>query len=52
MRKELVTVYFLEMTRPEHLQPVCPPRDDLALRRAQLPSPEFNRFLYTAVGAN
>jgi len=52
MRKEAVTVYFLEMSNPAQLRPVGSQRDDLNLCRVSLPSPEFSRFLYTAVGGD
>ena len=52
MRKEPVTVYFLEMHRPTQLRPAYSQRTDLAVRHVKMPSPEFNRFLYAAVGAD
>ena len=51
MRQELVTVYFLEMSHPSHLRPARSPGQTLDIRRAETPSPEFSRFLYSAVGA-
>jgi GNAT superfamily N-acetyltransferase len=47
-----VTTWQLEMTAPSDLVPA--PRPDLAvtLIRAERPSPELNRFLYTAVGGH
>jgi len=47
-----VTVTTLEMSNPGQLQPRDPPPGNLALRRVLHPLPEFNRFLYTAVGAD
>jgi RimJ/RimL family protein N-acetyltransferase len=44
------TRWYLEMTAPEQLAPALPPDPELAIRRAELPSPELARFLYTAVG--
>lgn len=48
----VVTTYYLEMTSPAQL---CYPRagvPDLEIRQACIPSPELNRFLYTAVGGD
>ena len=47
-----VTTYHLEMTDPEDLIPKQIERDDLEIRQAEIPSPELNRFLYTAVGGD
>lgn len=47
-----VTTYYLEMTDASDL---CQKRhrdDSLEIRRARVPSPELNRFLYTAVGGD
>jgi ribosomal protein S18 acetylase RimI-like enzyme len=46
-----VTIYYLEMHDPRDLHPRRSPRTDLALVRVLPPSPELNRFFYTAVGA-
>jgi ribosomal protein S18 acetylase RimI-like enzyme len=47
------TVTYLEMTDPAELRPSPPPAGmDVALRRAEVPAPELNRFLYTAVGGD
>lgn len=51
MRTE-VTTYYLEMTDLAHLRPKPAPRPDLQVMHAQIPLPELNRFLYTAVGGN
>ena len=40
------------MLRPEDLRPVPSPGTDVAVTRAEIPSPELNRFLYTAVGGD
>lgn len=45
-----VTTWYLEMTSPDELRPApvrspCP-----RIERAEIPSPELSRFLYTAVG--
>src|SRR5437588_6465720 len=47
-----VTTYYLEMTEPAALRPVRARRHDFEVRRAEIPSPELNRFLYTAVGGH
>jgi GNAT superfamily N-acetyltransferase len=47
-----VTIYYLEMTEPRTLRPGRAGRGSLDLRRAEVPSPELNRFLYTAVGGD
>jgi ribosomal protein S18 acetylase RimI-like enzyme len=45
-------IYYLEMTDPSALRPRRVARGDLEVRRAAFPLPEFNRFLYTAVGGD
>ena len=45
-----VTTWYLEMPRPEQLRAVPAPNTDVAVVRAEIPSPELSRFLYTAVG--
>lgn len=46
-----VVTWTLEMLDPAALQPSGPPRlEAVDVRRAEIPSPELNRFLYTAVG--
>jgi GNAT superfamily N-acetyltransferase len=47
-----VTTWFLQMTDPGRLPPSPEPDPDLEIRRAELPSPEFSRALYTSVGAD
>ena len=47
-----VTTWSLEMQDPADLRPAPRPRADVELRRALLPSAEFARFLYTAVGGD
>jgi len=44
-----VTTWYLEMLSPDELRSVERP-DGACLVRAEIPSPELNRFLYTAVG--
>jgi ribosomal protein S18 acetylase RimI-like enzyme len=47
----VITTYHLEMTDPAQL---CPARQrpELEVRRAEIPQPELNRFLYSAVGGD
>ena len=47
-----VTTYHLEMTDPKDFRPSTKRRDNLEIRRAEIPCPELNRFFYTAVGGN
>jgi GNAT superfamily N-acetyltransferase len=47
-----VTTWFLQMTDPGRLAPRPDPHPKLQVLRAELPSPELSRFLYTAVGAD
>jgi len=47
-----VTTYYLEMTDPHDLRPKRIECNGLEIRKAEIPSPEFNRFLYTAVGGD
>jgi GNAT superfamily N-acetyltransferase len=47
-----VTTWHLEMTAPTDLAAAAKPVGDVALIRARRPSPELNRFLYTAVGGD
>lgn len=46
----LVTTTYLEQTSPDQLRPAAQPTEPLTIVRAEEPSPEFSRFLYTAVG--
>jgi GNAT superfamily N-acetyltransferase len=48
----LVTTTHLEMTRREQLRPAPTPRTSCTFVRAEIPCPELNRFLYTAVGTD
>jgi ribosomal protein S18 acetylase RimI-like enzyme len=50
MKTRIVT-YHLEMTDPRALRPAGAPPEELELVKAEIPCPELNRFLYTAVGA-
>jgi ribosomal protein S18 acetylase RimI-like enzyme len=45
-----VTKWYLEMRQPEELRGRPAPAGDIAVVRAAIPSPQFSRFLYTAVG--
>jgi GNAT superfamily N-acetyltransferase len=45
-----VTTYYLEMNDPEDHCPSRSRPSGLEIRRAEIPSPELNRFFYTAVG--
>jgi ribosomal protein S18 acetylase RimI-like enzyme len=49
-----VTTWYLEMLHPQQLQakPQAILSDGLRIERAEIPSPEFSRFLYTSVGSN
>lgn len=50
-RQAEVTVTSLEIHR-EELRPARPPALPVAIRPVEVPSPAFNRFLYTAVGGH
>ena len=47
-----ITTYHLEMTDPGALRPKLKPIQGLTIEQVQRPSPEYNRFLYTAVGGD
>ncbi|GGO03696.1 N-acetyltransferase [Microbispora rosea subsp. aerata] len=47
-----VTTWYLEQTSPADLRPGRPPAIPAQVARAEVPSPEFSRFLYTAVGGD
>ncbi|MEV4948749.1 GNAT family N-acetyltransferase [Streptomyces sp. NPDC053755] len=48
-----LTTWSLEQTSASDLRPAAPPAgDDVRIARAEVPSPEFARFLYTAVGGD
>ncbi|MFH9662086.1 GNAT family N-acetyltransferase [Streptomyces sp. NPDC017248] len=47
-----VTTWSLEQTSPADLLPAAAPDGDVRIVRAEVPSPEFSRFLYTAVGGD
>jgi hypothetical protein len=46
-----VKTTYLEVTRASEAAPFDSPRR-LDIRRAEVPSPELSRFLYTAVGSD
>jgi ribosomal protein S18 acetylase RimI-like enzyme len=50
MPKLKVTTWYLEMTARSQLRPARPPRVPVDVVRAEVPNPEFARFLYQAVG--
>lgn len=47
-----VTTRYLEQTSPADLVAAKPSRLEVEVARAEIPSPEFSRFLYTAVGGD
>ncbi|MFF8957541.1 GNAT family N-acetyltransferase [Streptomyces sp. NPDC014894] len=47
-----VTTWSLEQTSPADARPAGPPPAEVRIERAAIPSPEFSRFLYTAVGGD
>jgi GNAT superfamily N-acetyltransferase len=47
-----ITTWYLEQTDPADLCAAGPPALPVEVTRVELPSPELNRFLYTAVGGD
>ncbi|MET9106732.1 GNAT family N-acetyltransferase [Streptomyces zhihengii] len=47
-----VTTWSLEQTSPADQRPASAPEGAIRIERAEVPSPEFSRFLYTAVGGD
>ncbi|WP_055494645.1 GNAT family N-acetyltransferase [Streptomyces sp. TP-A0356] len=47
-----VTTWSLEQTSPTDLRPATAPEGDVRVVRAEVPSPEFGRFLYASVGGD
>jgi GNAT superfamily N-acetyltransferase len=45
-----VTIYYLEMLDQAALRASTRSHPDATITRAEIPNPEFNRFLYSAVG--
>ncbi|MDL4770946.1 MULTISPECIES: GNAT family N-acetyltransferase [Thermomonosporaceae] len=52
VRQTDVTTWYLEQRDPAELRPARPPADPAGVVRAEVPSPELSRFLYTAVGGD
>jgi hypothetical protein len=50
MRELEATIWSLQMLDASELRPALVERDAPELRQAELPSPELNRFLHTAIG--
>ncbi|TCO64432.1 GNAT family N-acetyltransferase [Actinocrispum wychmicini] len=48
----LATRIYLQQTRADDLQPAKEPAFDVSIVRSEEPSPEFHRYLYTAVGGD
>lgn len=47
-----VTTWYLEQTGPDQLRRPAAPAENVDIVRAEIPSPEFSRFLYTSVGGD
>jgi GNAT superfamily N-acetyltransferase len=47
-----VTTWSLEQTSASDLRPAAAPEGDVRVVRAEVPSPEFSRFLYASVGGD
>ncbi|MEU6060917.1 GNAT family N-acetyltransferase [Streptomyces sp. NPDC047097] len=47
-----VTTWSLEQTSPDDLRPAAGPPEGVTVVRAEVPSPEFSRYLYAAVGGD
>ncbi|MFF4714296.1 GNAT family N-acetyltransferase [Streptomyces eurythermus] len=47
-----VTTWSLEQTSPADLLPAAVPDGEVRIVRAEVPSPEFSRFLYASVGGD
>ncbi|MFI9644975.1 GNAT family N-acetyltransferase [Streptomyces sp. NPDC052040] len=47
-----VTTWSLEQTSPADLRPAAAPGGEVRVVRADVPSPEFSRFLYASVGGD
>jgi GNAT superfamily N-acetyltransferase len=47
-----LTTWYLEMLSPEQLRRSEMPAGEVHVERADIPSPELSRFLYTAVGGD
>ncbi|WP_328332766.1 MULTISPECIES: GNAT family N-acetyltransferase [unclassified Streptomyces] len=51
-RTVTVTTWYLEQTSPADLRPAAEPAGDIRIVRAEVPSPEFSRYLYASVGGD
>jgi hypothetical protein len=51
MRRE-IEIYYLEMESPGDLRPSGARAAGFRVEQARIPSPELNRFFYTAVGGD
>lgn len=47
-----VTTWYLEMLDQRQLRPALSDSSNLVVMQAEVPSPEFSRFLYTSVGGD
>lgn len=47
-----VTTWYLEMLEEGQLRPALSDNPKLVVMQAEVPSPEFSRFLYTSVGGD
>jgi ribosomal protein S18 acetylase RimI-like enzyme len=52
MSRIAVTTWSLEQTSPSDLLPAERPEGEVRIVRAEVPSPEFSRFLYASVGGD
>ncbi|MFG2261844.1 GNAT family N-acetyltransferase [Streptomyces sp. NPDC048720] len=52
MSSVTVTTWSLEQNSPADLLPAAAPEGDVRIVRAEVPSPEFSRFLYASVGGD
>lgn len=50
--RRTVTIWHLELRDPLDFRPVAEPPSDVEIRQVEIPSPEFNRFMYAAVGGD
>ena len=52
MPVQAVTTWYLEQRSPADLRPARTPQSPLQITRAEIPSPELSRFLYTSIGGH
>jgi GNAT superfamily N-acetyltransferase len=50
--RRTIEIYSLEMTSPADVRPAQPRAESFRIEQARIPTPELNRFLYTAVGGD